>query len=690
VTDSCIVTVKMSKGGVRQFSRPSTGSGFLQGDKIQEVIKNLQDSSSPSSTSSRNSLSLSRASTSPSPGAGRAPPITPRSSRVTPPPVGTRKPSLPANATSQEIFNRISTSSINMRPAVPTRPAFTRLGAERFRLSSGEDSSDQVDQEDPECKGVSMVHDDGQSDTCSSNHLSLTFSEVDDTDSNAEADTIKEDEEVKKVEMTRIETKSPVQESEKIVKPFYTKPTTTSQPPVASLNSSKDSNVPPLRKSPPIQKSPLIEKPKTSPAPPPVIKLHHRPLTPGGFVGFANLPDQVYRKSLRKGFEFSLMVVGESGLGKSTLVNSMFLTDIYSSKENQGCTVQRTVTVENHHVVLEEGGVKLSLNVVDTPGFGDGVDNSDCWDPITEYVDKQFNKFLEAETQVNRVHLPDSRIHACLYFIAPSGHGLRAIDVEFMRRLHDKVNIIPVIGKSDACTKEEITLFKKKILDQLDENDISVYEFPKDETNPEDNLVPFAVVGSNTVVQDENGKRVRGRKYPWGTVNIEDKNHCDFLALRSLVLAHHMQDLKDVTSQVHYEKYRCTKLTALALSNEGVTMNKNPLAVIEDEKNGHQEKMRKMTDDMEDVFQRKVSEKQEKLQQTEREDMLRLEREKTELEQEKQRLASKKEELESEKKSWAQTHGIEMAKFLHRSTESLDGKKKKYGLSVNPFKFGRS
>ena len=86
-------------------------------------------------------------------------------------------------------------------------------------------------------------------------------------------------------------------------------------------------------------------------------------------MGFANLPDQVYRKSLRKGFEFSLMVVGESGLGKSTLVNSMFLTDIYTSKESQTCpVVDRTVKVENHHVVLEEGGVKLSLNVVDTPG----------------------------------------------------------------------------------------------------------------------------------------------------------------------------------------------------------------------------------------------------------------------------------------------------------------------------------
>ena len=29
----------------------------------------------------------------------------------------------------------------------------------------------------------------------------------------------------------------------------------------------------------------------------------------------------MYRRSLRRGFEFTLMVVGESGLGKSTLVS---------------------------------------------------------------------------------------------------------------------------------------------------------------------------------------------------------------------------------------------------------------------------------------------------------------------------------------------------------------------------------
>lgn len=34
-----------------------------------------------------------------------------------------------------------------------------------------------------------------------------------------------------------------------------------------------------------------------------------------GYVGFANLPNQVHRKSVKKGFEFTLMVVGKLYFG---------------------------------------------------------------------------------------------------------------------------------------------------------------------------------------------------------------------------------------------------------------------------------------------------------------------------------------------------------------------------------------
>jgi septin family protein len=50
-------------------------------------------------------------------------------------------------------------------------------------------------------------------------------------------------------------------------------------------------------------------------------------------IGFSTLPDQVHRKFLKRGFEFTLLVAGESGLGKSTFVNSLFLTDLYSDRE---------------------------------------------------------------------------------------------------------------------------------------------------------------------------------------------------------------------------------------------------------------------------------------------------------------------------------------------------------------------
>ena len=83
--------------------------------------------------------------------------------------------------------------------------------------------------------------------------------------------------------------------------------------------------------------------------------------------------------------------------------------------------------------------VILSFQPGQSPGFGDRVDNTECWVPIISYMEEQFNMFLEAETRVSREEVEDTRVHACLYFISPSGHGLRDIDLACLRRLQDVV-----------------------------------------------------------------------------------------------------------------------------------------------------------------------------------------------------------------------------------------------------------
>lgn len=41
--------------------------------------------------------------------------------------------------------------------------------------------------------------------------------------------------------------------------------------------------------------------------------------------------------------------------------------------------------------------------------------------------------------------------------------SLRPIDIEFMSRLHTRVNLIPVIAKADTMTDEEIADFKTRV-----------------------------------------------------------------------------------------------------------------------------------------------------------------------------------------------------------------------------------
>lgn len=42
-------------------------------------------------------------------------------------------------------------------------------------------------------------------------------------------------------------------------------------------------------------------------------------------------------------------------------------------------------------------------------------------------------------------------------------YSLREMDIELMRRLSPRVNVIPVVGKADSLTPSELRGFKKRV-----------------------------------------------------------------------------------------------------------------------------------------------------------------------------------------------------------------------------------
>ncbi|XP_027599286.1 septin-10 isoform X3 [Pipra filicauda] len=235
----------------------------------------------------------------------------------------------------------------------------------------------------------------------------------------------------------------------------------------------------------------------------------YRTLSLSAHVGFDSLPDQLIKKSIKQGFSFNVLCIGETGIGKSALINSLFNSNFEDPPSTHFLPrVQlRTQTYE-----LQESDVLLKLTIVNTVGFGDQMNKRDSYQPVVDYIDAQFEAYLQEELKIIRslFSYHDTRIHVCLYFISPTGRSLKTLDLLTMRSLDSKGNL------------------------------------------------PFAVVGSMEKV-NIGDKMVRARQYPWGIVKVENESHCDTVKLRKM-LCTNMEDLREKTHAQHYELYRRCRL----------------------------------------------------------------------------------------------------------------------------------
>lgn len=128
-----------------------------------------------------------------------------------------------------------------------------------------------------------------------------------------------------------------------------------------------------------------------------------------------------------------------------------------------------------------------------------------------------------------------------------------------MKKLCDKVNIVPIIAKADSLTPPELINLKKKILKELGDNNITIFRIP-DCDSDEDELylkkdqelkvrylivvklfnhfnkdaIPYAIIGSTNTVE-VGGRKTRGRVYPWGVIDIQDESCSDFIRLKTFL-----------------------------------------------------------------------------------------------------------------------------------------------------------
>ena len=372
-----------------------------------------------------------------------------------------------------------------------------------------------------------------------------------------------------------------------------------------------------------------------------------------GHVGFDSLPDQLVNKAVSKGFDFNILCIGETGIGKSTLIDALFkakFEDVpFTHKLPQVALNSRTFE-------LQESNVRLRLTVISTAGFGDQINKQNSCAPIVEYIDKGFENYLQEELKIKRdlVTFHDTRVHVCLYYLCPTGHSIKSLDLVCMKELEKKVNIIPIIAKADTVSRPELVPFKTRIMEELRSNGVDIYKFPTDdETVAEGNAkmndqVPFAVVGSREEMVI-GGNKVRVRQYPWGTVEIENEAHCDFVKLREMMIRTNMEDLREKTHSVHYERYRQKRLVEMGLSD--VTADNKPVSLqetYEQKRLEHVREMQAKEERMRQMFVQKVKDKEGELKAAEQKLHDEFERLRRQNSEEKRQLDDKKRQLDEE------------------------------------------
>jgi septin family protein len=187
---------------------------------------------------------------------------------------------------------------------------------------------------------------------------------------------------------------------------------------------------------------------------------------------------------------YNFMVVGVNGSGKSTFCArllqryfphfSLVVTEDPSSSSSPPDFDGTPTTMISERARCERmqgNNTRIIFTIVDSPGYGDTIDNqTDRFWPIEQYI-RQQNELYETMQVYRRPNDQgnDSRIHCCFYFLMP--HRVTPLDGGFMQKLQTMVPLVPIIAKADTYTTQEIAAQLSNLERCLAEYQITIFDF---------------------------------------------------------------------------------------------------------------------------------------------------------------------------------------------------------------------
>ena len=218
-----------------------------------------------------------------------------------------------------------------------------------------------------------------------------------------------------------------------------------------------------------------------------------------GYQFSEGLKNQHLRSLETRGESITIMAVGESGLGKTSLMSSLFRAELLWPEQVDG---EPTCRIAEQTVTFDLEGVPFSAKLIDTPGYGD-TDVLKEFAVVLNRLNGGFRRMLAHERRIRRAEkqqgeIAMERVDVVLYFFAPQ--RCKPADVALLKQLKGKASIVPILAKADSMTSDELAHFRVQVTNALIEAKVPVAH------------QPIAIITATRPA----GREPLGREYPWG------------------------------------------------------------------------------------------------------------------------------------------------------------------------------